>query len=55
MSSHRPLNEPFLCERLLEPGPYELLIEAEGFRNLTLPIAIQPGEVAELKVELSRE
>jgi len=55
MSSRKPLNEPFLCERLLEPGPYELRIEAERFRTVTLPITIQPGAVAALEVELSRE
>jgi hypothetical protein len=55
MSSRKPLNEPFLCERLLEPGPYELRIEAEGFHTVARPITIQPGEVAELEVELVRE
>lgn len=55
MSSRKPLNEPFLSETLLEPGPYELRIEAQGFRNVTRPVTVQPGEVTGLEVELARE
>jgi protocatechuate 3,4-dioxygenase beta subunit len=55
MSSRRPLNEPFLCENLLEPGPYELRIEAEKLRTVALPTTIRPGEVTDLEVELARE
>ena len=46
------VNEPVLAWQRLEPGPWKLEIEPNGFLPRTIPVTVLPGEIVDVDVEL---
>jgi hypothetical protein len=43
---------PNVCAPVLEPGNWTLRVEADGFRTVEVPVAIDAGKLADVSVEL---